>query len=91
MAESKTISDPAIIAKLRWRCRRGMRELDVILSHWLDYEFEQSLPEQQSAFIALLECEDDQLWDWLTGRAEPEQPQLAGFVRILRKDDLADC
>lgn len=90
MAEPEANLDPAAIAKLRWRCRRGMRELDVMLSHWLNHRFEQSTSEQQASFIALLECEDDQLWDWLTGRTEPEQPQLVAFVRILRKDDLAD-
>ena len=89
MSEREAHLDPAAIARLRWRCRRGMRELDVLLSGWLDRRFEQSSAEQQSAFIALLECEDDQLWDWLSGRATPDQTQLAELVRILRKDDLA--
>ncbi|MEM7053678.1 MAG: succinate dehydrogenase assembly factor 2 [Pseudomonadota bacterium] len=76
--------DSANIAKLRWRCRRGMRELDVLFSNWLESSFEYSSAEQQAAFIALLEREDDQLWSWLAGRDEPDQPDLREIVSLLQ-------
>lgn len=64
-------------AALRWRCRRGMRELDVLLGRWLEDSWPDASIEFRQAFVQLLECEDDQIWDWLMGRTEPAQELLA--------------
>ncbi len=69
---------------LRWRCRRGMRELDVLLTRWLDDGWSASGEDLRQAFGALLECEDDQLWDWLLGRSEPQRPDLQRIVHAIR-------
>jgi len=66
--------------RLRWRCRRGMRELDALLERWLDRHFADAGVEQRAAFDRLLECEDDRLWAWATGRARPEDPALAALM-----------
>ena len=60
--------DETRLGRIRWRCRRGMLENDLILTRFLD---------------ALLDLTDDRLWDVLSGRAEPE-PRLAAFVARLR-------
>lgn len=57
---------------LRWRCRRGMRELDVLLGRWLDHSWPEASARRKTAFALLLEREDDQIWDWLMGRVEAE-------------------
>lgn len=49
-----------------------MRELDVLLIRWLDRHWADAQPEQRQAFETLLDQEDDLLWDWLTGRQQPE-------------------
>lgn len=66
--------------RLRWRCRRGMRELDVLLTAYLDTCYEQAPAKTQQDFAYLLEQEDDQLWDWLLGRSVPEESRLAAIV-----------
>lgn len=58
-------------SRLRWRCRRGMQELDVMLGRWLESAWPGADETRRRAFSTLLEHEDDRLWDWLTGRAEP--------------------
>jgi len=63
--------DSRLAASLRWRCRRGMRELDVLLSSWLAKRWPDADPELQQDFADLLDQEDDQLWDWLLGRTAP--------------------
>lgn len=73
-----------IPSELRWRCRRGMRELDVLLSRWLETRWTASTSRQQAAFARLLGSEDDQLWDWLLGRARPADPELQGIVDDIR-------
>lgn len=67
-------------ARLRWRCRRGMRELDVLLERWLQRHWPNATPDRRQAFEALLECEDDRLWAWLTGREHPGTLALAALV-----------
>ncbi len=75
------------LSRLRWRCRRGMRELDVLFSNWLEQHYDGSDPALQAAFARLLECEDDQLWDWMTGRSDPDTNDLLGIVCVLRQAD----
>ena len=58
-------------ARLRWRCRRGMRELDQLLGGWLDSRY---------PYAELLEQPDPQLWDWLSGR---EAPACGDWQRIV--------
>ncbi len=70
--------------RLRWRCRRGMQEMDILLLRWLDQCWAEASPQQQASFESLLASEDDQLWDWLSGRTQPEQPELAELVERIR-------
>lgn len=67
-------------SRLRWRCRRGMRELDVLLERWLETRWSGATAADRARFEQLLECEDDALWDWCTGRTRPEDPELAAIV-----------
>ena len=69
--------------QLKWRCRRGMRELDVLLTRFLDNHYANVHPTLQAQFKRLLEQEDDQLWDWLLGRTEPEDADLKAAVTAI--------
>jgi antitoxin CptB len=61
---------------LRWRCRRGMRELDVLLMRYLDRDYPQAGASQRAAFASLLSAQDPEIVDWLTGRQPVEDPDL---------------
>jgi len=77
------MDDPEL-PRLRWRCRRGMRELDLLLTRWLDQCFEEADVQQRAGFVKLLACEDDQLWRWFIGREKPDAQDLDELVgRIL--------
>ena len=56
------------IARLRWRCRRGMRELDVLLMRYMDRHYPAATPEQQTAFESLLNLQDPEIVALLAGR-----------------------
>ena len=49
------------LTRLEWRCRRGMRELDILMSRYLKYRYEAASPEEQAAFRRLLELPDPEL------------------------------
>jgi antitoxin CptB len=68
-------------AKLRWRCRRGMRELDQLLLRYLDREWAAAPEPERAVFLRLLECEDDKLWRWFMGRERPEADDIHALTR----------
>ena len=70
-------------AKLAWRCRRGMRELDVLLRGFLDSRYEALEAPERQAFERLLEENDQDILLWLTGRAAPPDERLAKIVRTI--------
>jgi antitoxin CptB len=76
----------ADLPRLRWRCRRGMRELDLLLTRYLDQCWSESSDSERGIFLRLLECEDDMLWRWCMGLAVPEDKdfdELVGRIRNL--------
>lgn len=56
--------------QLRWRCRRGMREMDILLGGFLETQYTRLPPELQQAFSALLEEIDQDILDWVMQRRE---------------------
>lgn len=57
--------------RLRWRCRRGMLELDALLHAFVEDGYRDLGPSEQLAFSRLLGREDIELYEWLAGREEP--------------------
>ncbi|HXV40381.1 MAG TPA: succinate dehydrogenase assembly factor 2 [Steroidobacteraceae bacterium] len=66
--------------QVRWRCRRGMKELDVLLVRWLERCWPAADPQARAAFTGLLELPDPQLADWLLQGARPGDAALAALV-----------
>jgi len=74
------------IGKLKWRCRRGTKELDYLLTAYLDGFFSQANEEEQLLFLELLKLQDTQLIDFLLGDQLPESESLAELVKTIRKN-----
>lgn len=51
--------------RLRWHCRRGMKELDIVLGWYLDDCYPTAPDAERQAFEQLLACEDPMIWGWL--------------------------
>lgn len=60
------------LARLRWRCRRGMLELDLVLLDFVERQYPRLTPAQRQAFHTLLELEDAVLLDFLAGGPVPD-------------------
>ncbi len=78
-----TPQDPRI-GRLRWRGRRGMKELDSLFEHFFETKLTGCDDETIIALERLLDCQDTDLLDWLLGRAEPRDPQLKSMVDLIR-------
>ncbi len=70
--------------RLRWRCRRGMLENDLILARFLDTRGDAMTVADVAALDRLLDLADSELWDLIAGRAEPRDPALLSMVEALR-------
>ena len=72
------------LRRLRWRCRRGLLENDLVLVRFLDRHAEQLDAAGRAAFNELLDYEDNHLWDLISGRAEPSEArhrEILGWLR----------
>jgi antitoxin CptB len=80
---------PQDLGRLRWRCRRGMKELDVLLARYLDRHFCRAPIGEQEAFRQLLETQDPILHAYCLG-SEPPPPQFAALIERITADRPAD-
>lgn len=69
---------------LRWRMRRGMKELDVLLERYLHRRMAQAAPAEQQALARLLEREDPEIWQWLMEQA-PVPDEFIDVIGQLRR------
>jgi antitoxin CptB len=65
-------------ARLAWRCRRGRKELDLLLLGWLARHFDSATGEQRARFASLLEMPDPELARYLLAATHPLAADLAG-------------
>ena len=73
------------VARLRWRCRRGMRELDVMLTRYLDRVWDRASPAERDAFAQLVDLQDPDLFGYLVGRHVPDEDALRAVVACIRR------
>jgi antitoxin CptB len=53
------------LAKIKWQCRRGSKELDLLLNEYLEKQYPTANNEEKARFIAMLSLDDFQLMHWL--------------------------
>jgi antitoxin CptB len=76
--------DPTELARLRWRCRRGLLENDLILERFMLARGPRLRDDEVAGLDRLLRLSDNELWDLLAGRAEPDDASLRPLVAALR-------
>lgn len=74
---------PKRFARLKWACRRGMLELDVLLLPFVEEAFDGLTYEKQETFERLLTSDDPDLFAWFMGHQKCEDPELAEMVDII--------
>ena len=70
--------------QLVWRCRRGVRELDVLFNRYLTDYYSQLSTGKQEAFQRLLEVQDPIIMDWIIGKTTPEDDGISYIITKLR-------
>ncbi len=72
------------LARLRWKCRRGMLELDLLLGAFVEHGYQRLEPTQRSQFERLLDYPDTVLLEWLLGRIQPTEREIVQLVDKIR-------
>ena len=70
--------------QLVWRCRRGVRELDVLFDQFLKSDYMNLSSAEKANFQRLLDVEDPIIMDWLMGRYMPEEPSIGNIIEKLK-------
>ncbi len=70
-------------ARLRWACRRGMLELDVLFLPFVDEAYDQLSESQKLTFERLLEGDDPDLFAWFMGHQECKDAELNDMVQLI--------
>ena len=72
--------------RVRWRCRRGMLELDIILQRFVDKHYIQLNECELQQFEVLLDLPDNDLWDMIAAKKEVSDIKLQPVLQLLQID-----
>jgi antitoxin CptB len=77
------------VLRLRWQCRRGMLELDLLLNRFLDAGYAGLGQAERATFNRLLSYQDQVLHDWFMGHAVPADAAIRDLLQRIRQAMLA--
>ena len=72
-------------SELKWRCRRGMLELDILLNSYLDKTYNTMSPQQGEVFSEVLDYPDQVLFDLLLGNMQSSDARVNRLVSEIRR------
>lgn len=71
-------------ARIQWACRRGMRELDISIMPFFEYEYDTLSDEDKRLFVRLLTSDDPDLFNWLMDHGKPQDSELQRMVKLIQ-------
>ena len=74
----------ALLQRVRWRSRRGLLELDIVLGRFIDKHYAQLDEAGKQAFEALLDMPDNPLWDMIACRQEATHAEQQALLEKIR-------
>lgn len=72
------------LERLRWRCRRGLLELDIVLGRFVERDYAGLDAVQKAAFDVLLDMPDTVLWDMIAGRQQAMEGDQQALLEKIR-------
>ena len=78
------IPNPVLMQRVRWRSRRGLLELDIILGRFIETYYAQLDETERQAFEEMLDMPDNPLWDMIAGRQEATQAEQQVLLEKIR-------
>ncbi len=72
-------------SSLLWRCRRGIREMDILLQRFIETQYDDLSSEEQKIFEQLLEETDMDIMAWIMEKAIPPSEEFAQIIQLIRE------
>lgn len=73
-------------SELRWQCRRGMLELDLLFNDFLDESYVLLSIEEKNQFESLLDYPDQTLFDLLMGKMLSSDKNINNLILKINKN-----
>ena len=70
--------------RIRWSCRRGLLELDLVLERFVTDHYERLNQREKDVFSELLKLPDNDLLDLAMGRADTTDPEYGDLIKLMR-------
>jgi len=71
-------------SRLLWRCRRGIKEMDIILQDFIYSSYDKLSDENKMAFSELLDEQDLDILNWIIGKDKPADDKLINIINIIK-------
>lgn len=71
--------------RIRWDCRRGMLELDIVLAQFMEQNFERLTPQEVDVFKGLLAYSDPDLWGLIQDSGTCGDDETKTVLHLLRQ------
>ncbi len=72
------------LERVRWRCRRGLLELDIVLGRFIDRHYATLNEVELRSFDGLLDMADNPLWDLVSGKTDDIPDEQRPILEKLR-------
>jgi antitoxin CptB len=72
-------------SRLLWRCRRGIREMDIVLQGFLNESYDSLNDVDKQSFVKLLDESDLDILNWIMGKDEPETDDIKNIITLIRQ------
>lgn len=79
------LASPLDKKRLRWRCRRGTREMDTLLQGFLECHYEHLSPRQRICLLALLDESDLDIMAWISGQRRVPREDYYPLIQLIRQ------
>ena len=73
------------LSRLRWRCRRGIKEMDLVFQGFLEQEYQQLNEQDKALFEKILDESDLDILDWILGRKDVTNTEYAELIEKFRQ------
>ena len=77
-------------SRLLWRCRRGIREMDIVLQEFLNHSYDTLSDDDKNSFAQLLDEADLDILNWIMGKDEPENDAIKNIITLIRQSRQID-
>ena len=77
-------------SRLLWRCRRGIREMDIVLQSFLNQSYDTLSDTDKNSFAQLLDEADLDILNWIMGKDEPKNDAIKNIITLIRQSRQID-